>query len=137
MQKIETMIDKYVADAIITVDLRINCEFKDFMDELPHNHNGIYIIYEQNGEDTTVVYVGKGKIKTRQKRHRQKLIETPQKSDPLAWRWFRNKRGFDYDKLKLIALFFNGDSAMTCLEGNLVHHLQPLLNNETFKGDLK
>ena len=79
MQKIQSMIDKYVTDASITVDLRINCKFKDFMDELPHNHNGIYIIYEQNSEDTTVVYVGKGKIKTRQKRHRQKLIETPQK----------------------------------------------------------
>jgi hypothetical protein len=135
--EIDVLIDKYVADGKITVDLRKSCQFKDFA-ELPHNHNGVYILYQLVTPTLfEILYVGKGKIKTRQKKHRQKLIETPQKTDPLAWRWFRNKRGFDYNNLHLIALFFNDKSGMTCLESNLIRHMDPMLNNETFKGDLR
>lgn len=135
-----TVVDKWIdvelAHFDITVDDRIDCDFNMWRVRLRGNRRGIYVISEP--ETDVVIYVGRGIIKTRQKMHEHKVLNTLPSyfSEPPAWKWLREVRGADMEKWHLTALYLSAKDDEAAMEGALIKRLQPLVNDETFKPEV-
>jgi len=106
----------------------IEWEFQ-YYKEIPPTHTGIYVI--QQGEQ--VIYVGKGQIKSRQGKHWDKAFGNKKAKDTSGWRWLRENIEITPVAWKVNYILLHKQTELSAVEGALIHLLQPLANDETFK----
>jgi hypothetical protein len=104
--------------------------FKHYAD-VPRHHNGIYIL----SEGDKVIYVGKGQIKVRQSKHWQKAHNELKNgtTDTDGWKWLRENVDINPKDWVLNYMILEKQTERSAVEGALIHLLQPLANDETFK----
>ena len=114
----------------------ITCEmqqiqFKDWA-SLPRKLRGVYILTD---EESRVIYVGKGFIRTRQDSHWPKAHGTPKKGQiyPKGWKWLAENFSVAPELWTLNYIGLMQETELSAMEGGLIHLLQPLANDETFK----
>ena len=105
--------------------------FKDWA-TLPKAMRGVYILSDADGR---VIYVGKGFIRTRQSSHWPKAHGTPKKSQiyPKAWQQLQEAHRPDPSTWTLHYISLNLETELSAMEGSLIHALQPIANDETYK----
>lgn len=101
--------------------------------DIPKTSRGVYII----ANSTHAVYVGKGKIASRQVTHWIKANNIQGKNIlfPKGWRWLLENHDCKPDAWKLYYINLRKETELSAMEGGLIHILQPLANDETFKDE--
>lgn len=99
--------------------------------EIPTRAKGVYIIVEGD----TVIYVGKGNIKERQRKHWDKAHNNikPGTQDPDGWKWLRENVEIHPTAWMIYHLSLYKEVEKTAVEALLILRLKPLANDETFK----
>lgn len=120
---ISNVLDFHKIDAEI-----IKIDFKAY-GTLPRDINGVYILLD---EVDRVVYVGKGNIWDRQRKHWQKAFGDFGLKDPSGWRWLYETNTNKPEQWALIYIPLYKQTELSAVEGSLIHKLQPLANNETY-----
>lgn len=105
--------------------------FQDFR-TLVTRQRGVYVLVSDTDE---IIYVGKGFIKTRQKSHWDKSVNEVDslRYIPNGWRWLRENFEVTPDAWRLYHIELTKETELSAMEGALIHLLQPLANDETFK----
>ena len=90
---------------------------------------GVYIIYDND----KVYYVGKGFIRDRQHKHKEKFLgEFRNARDTRGFKSFREQYGIiDLTKLNFCYIVMESETGIGAVETGLIHLLQPLANDET------
>ena len=90
---------------------------------------GVYVIYDNE----RVYYVGKGFIRDRQDKHKEKFLgEFKNARDTRGFKAFREQHGIlDLTKLDFCYITLDSETAIGAVETGLIHMLQPLANDET------
>jgi hypothetical protein len=103
--------------------------------DLKKTSRGVYVL---TTEDDLIVYVGKGDIKARQDSHWFKAHGTPKKHqiDPKGWKWLRENYNITPGLWTINYIELAKETELSAMEGGLIHILQPLANDETFKDRL-
>ena len=103
--------------------------------DLKKTSRGVYVL---TTEDGLIVYVGKGDIKARQDSHWFKAHGTPKKHqiDPKGWKWLRENYNITPGNWTINYIELARETELSAMEGGLIHILQPLANDETFKDRL-
>jgi len=129
------MIDQTIQSELNHFNIKAEVIVKQFKhhNTIPSKHNGVYII----SEDDKVVYVGKGQIRVRQKKHWEKALHELKRgtNDTKGWKWLReNYSVYNLDPQKWVIryMILHKETELTAIEGALIHLLQPLANDETF-----
>ena len=94
--------------------------------------HGVYII-KHKGD---IVYVGKGRIRDRQKMHIEKLTGAFKRAeDTVGFKMLRESDHYNINAYNCQVYYFDchSASAASAIEGSLIHFLQPLANKETFQ----
>ena len=109
-------------------------QFSSYKD-LKKTSRGVYVL---TTEDGLIVYVGKGDIKARQDSHWFKAHGTPKKHqiDPKGWKWLRENYNITPGNWTINYIELARETELSAMEGGLIHILQPLANDETFKDRL-
>jgi len=125
-------IDKVLSFLGIAAEVKVTA-FGSYTD-IPGTAKGIYVIVE--GE--RVIYVGKGNIKSRQVHHWNKAHNniTRNTKDTDGWRWLRENCEITPATWMIYHLTLYKETEKTAVEGNLIHLLQPLANDETYSDRL-
>lgn len=89
---------------------------------------GVYVIFDTD----RVLYVGKGIIRDRQSKHQEKFLgEFRNARDTRGFKQFRDQHGIvDLATLQFCSIEITGESAISAMEGGLIHLLQPAANDE-------
>ena len=102
--------------------------------EIPANCRGIYILEDQLQR---AIYVGKGWIRTRQSTHWDKALGTVKNyhKDPVGWQYLREHNDGPLEPKEWTIYYVEvlKETAITAMEGALIHLLQPLANDETYR----
>jgi hypothetical protein len=78
--------------------------------------------------------VGKGWIRQRQLSHWPKAIgEAKSNEDFKGWKALRENNELNPMEWTIYYTTLESETALTAMEGNLIHLLQPLANDETYK----
>lgn len=103
--------------------------------DLKKTSRGVYVL---TTEDGLIVYVGKSDIKARQDSHWFKAHGTPKKHqiDPKGWKWLRENYNITPGAWTINYIELARETELSAMEGGLIHILQPLANDETFKDRL-
>lgn len=116
----------------------INCtvkisEFNQYK-IIPRTLRGVYVLEDELGNS---IYVGKGNIQIRQDSHWFKAHGTPKKHQiyPKGWKWLRENYQVNPDKWTVYYIGLDKETHLSAMEGSLIHFLQPLANDETFKDE--
>ena len=120
--------------AFFNIDCTIQTKpFKSYK-ELVRTMRGVYVLTSENDE---VIYVGKGTIKDRQDSHWFKAHGTPKKHqiDPKGWKWLRENYNITPGAWTINYIELRRETELSAMEGGLIHKLQPLANDETFKDE--
>jgi hypothetical protein len=127
------MVEQTIQNVLDFFNLKANIMTKPFKHyaDIPSRHNGIYIL----NEGDTVIYVGKGQIKVRQSKHWQKAHNELKAgtTDTDGWRWLRENVEISPKDWTLNYIILQKQTERSAVEGALIHLLQPLANDETFK----
>jgi hypothetical protein len=102
--------------------------------EIPTERRGVYVLVDQ---DHRIVYVGKGNVKARQVQHWNKAhnIIKPGTIDPKGWKWLRENYDVKPTEWTVFFVDLKKETELSAMEGGLIHLLQPLANDETFKDE--
>jgi len=106
----------------------IKWEFQYYKD-IPNDHTGIYVISQAD----QVIYVGKGQIKSRQSKHWAKAFGNKEAKDTSGWRWLRENVEITPAGWTVSYIILHKQTELSAVEGALIHLLQPLANDETFR----
>jgi hypothetical protein len=103
--------------------------------KLPKKVDGVYVLVDNQDR---VIYVGKGRIATRQRKHWPKATGAFGAKDPKGWRWLYQNfttqpNGSDPTEWTVLYVILYKQTELSAVEGSLIHKLQPLANDETFK----
>ena len=104
--------------------------------EIPKNARGIYILED---ELQRPIYVGKGWIRKRQDSHWPKAHGQTKSYhiDPKGWQHLRESNPDLVPRdWTIYYTELDTETAITALEGALIHLLQPLANDETYRDTL-
>jgi hypothetical protein len=131
---------KNVVDTIASLKtfFRIECavETKKFPEHkaIPTKRRGVYVLVDEQG---LIVYVGKGNVKARQVQHWNKAhnIIKPGTIDPKGWKWLRENYQVQPSEWTVYFVDLKRETELSAMEGGLIHLLQPLANDETFKDE--
>lgn len=127
------MVEATIQKVLNFFELKANIVTKPFKHyaDVPVHHNGIYIL----SEGDKVIYVGKGQVKNRQAKHWQKAHNELKSgtTDTDGWRWLRENIEISPKDWTLNYLILEKETERSAVEGSLIHLLQPLANDETFK----
>ena len=128
-------IDQVINDELKHFNIQAEIIVKQFKmpKTIPDKHNGVYVI----SEGDFVVYVGKGQIRRRQKKHWEKALHELKRgtNDTKGWQWLReNYSVYNLNPENWVVqyLILHKETELTAMEGALIHLLQPLANDETF-----
>jgi hypothetical protein len=113
----------------------IDCEIKEisFLDwrKIPRQKmRGVYIIVHNN---TDIVYIGKGNIRTRQDMHYQKTIGNKNIYMPEGWKTLLENSNYPTEFWKTYYIPLQKETELSAMEGALIHFLQPIANDEVWK----
>ena len=116
------------------IDCRVQTKPFSNYKELKRTSRGVYVL---TSEDGLVIYVGKGTIKDRQDSHWFKAHGTPKKHqiDPKGWKWLRENYNITPGAWTINYIELKKETELSAMEGGLIHILQPLANDETFKDE--
>ena len=89
---------------------------------------GIYVLMQ----DEQVMYVGKGNIADRQRKHWKKANGDLKLKDPEGWHWLNKHVPTVPKDWTIKYLILHKQTELSAVEGCLIHKFQPLANNETF-----
>ena len=133
---VEQTINSELSHFGITAEI-ITKQFKMYKG-IPRNHNGVYVISE--GEK--IVYVGKGKIMSRQGKHWDKALGefSNSTSDTKGWKWLRENYSvynLNPEKWTIQYIVLHKQTELSAMEGALIYRLQPLANDETFNDNAR
>jgi hypothetical protein len=105
--------------------------------QIPDADSGVYVIAQDAQKKTEVIYVGKGDIKARQIRHAWKAYDRVPKGAvyPKGWQWLAENTVRVPENWVVYYVHLDKETAKSALEGSLIHMLQPLANDETFKDE--
>jgi hypothetical protein len=105
------------------------CQYKDLV---PKAARGVYIL---QSEIDQIVYVGKGNIRDRQDSHWPKANGDIKSYtvDPKGWQWLRSNFDVHPELWTLHYVDLHKETELSAMEGSLIHFLQPITNDETFK----
>ena len=115
----------------------INCTTHEinfaYWKDIPRTHRGVYII--TYGNDGQIIYVGKGNIRGRQEKHYQKTIGKISEglTYPDGWKYLFENFDLPSELWHVYYVTLNTETELSAMEGALIHFLQPLANDETFK----
>ena len=100
--------------------------------EIPTRRRGVYVLVD---EADNIVYVGKGNVRARQIQHWHKAhnIIKPGTIDPRGWKWLRENYQVQPAEWRVLFIDLKRETELSAMEGGLIHRLQPLANDETFK----
>jgi hypothetical protein len=100
--------------------------------EIPPRCRGIYILED---ELQRPIYVGKGWIRTRQMSHWPKAhgVTKSYHTDPKGWQYLREHNELTPTEWTIYYIEVEKETAISALEGSLIHILQPLANDETYR----
>lgn len=100
--------------------------------EIPKTTRGVYVLESENGE---IIYVGKGNIRARQESHWPKAhgVARSYHIDPKGWQWLRENKNITPNNWQLYYIELGKETELSAMEGGLIHLLQPLANDETFR----
>jgi hypothetical protein len=100
--------------------------------EIPTTLRGIYILED---ELQRPIYVGKGWIRSRQATHWPKALGETKSyhTDPKGWQYLREHNEIDPREWTIYYIEVSSETAISALEGSLIHLLQPLANDETYR----
>jgi hypothetical protein len=124
-----------IQDSIIKIQQFLNIaaepQFQPWSIRLALSHRrarGVYVIYDNNH----IYYVGKGNIQDRQQMHLEKFTgEFRRARDTRGFRQLRERLGpVDTQGLQCCTCELTQESAISALEGSLIHLLQPRANDE-------
>lgn len=103
--------------------------------EIPTSIRGIYILED---ELQRPIYVGKGWIRTRQNSHWPKAHGDVKSyhTDPKGWQHLREHNELDPKEWTIYYIEVAKETAISALEGSLIHILQPLANDETYRDNI-
>ena len=104
-----------------------------FYRDIATSSRGVYILED---DLQRCIYVGKGWIRRRQDTHWPKALgQVPNyQRDPEGWQHLReNNPRLDPREWTIYYVLVEQETAITALEGALIHLLQPLANDETFR----
>jgi hypothetical protein len=114
----------------------IDCEvsklpFTDWA-SLPKTMRGVYVLTDEQGQ---TIYVGKGFVRSRQDTHWAKAngIVKSNVVDTKGWQWLREHVQITPSQWTLNYIALARETELSAMEGGLIHLLQPLANDETFK----
>ena len=115
----------------------INCTlesipYPQYKERVPKSARGVYVLESELGQ---IVYVGKGNIKARQDSHWPKANGDIKEYtiDPKGWQYLRNNFEIRPELWTLHYVELKKETELSAMEGSLIHFLQPLANDETFK----
>jgi excinuclease UvrABC nuclease subunit len=117
--------------------LNLNCHitqlpFRNYK-EIPQNARGVYILED---DIQRPIYVGKGWIRKRQDSHwtKAQVLNKSYHTDPKGWQYLREQDPtLSPKEWTIYYTLLNKETAITALEGALIHILQPLANDETYR----
>jgi excinuclease UvrABC nuclease subunit len=100
--------------------------------EIAPKIRGIYILED---ELQRCIYVGKGWIRTRQTTHWPKAHGATKTyhTDPKGWQHLREHNELTPTEWTIYYIEVSSETAISALEGSLIHLLQPLANDETYR----
>lgn len=100
--------------------------------EIPTRSRGIYILED---ELQRPIYVGKGWIRSRQNTHWPKALGEVKSyhTDPKGWQHLREHNELFPKEWTIYYIEVDKETAISALEGSLIHLLQPLANDETYR----
>jgi len=106
--------------------------YNQYKDTVPKTARGVYILESEVGQ---IIYVGKGNIKARQDSHWPKAHGDIKAYtiDPKGWQWLRENFTVTPGNWTLHYIQLAKETELSAMEGSLIHFLQPLANDETFK----
>jgi excinuclease UvrABC nuclease subunit len=112
--------------------LRVNQIPYSYYKEIPTSSRGIYILED---ELQRPIYVGKGWIRSRQTTHWSKALGDVKSyhTDPKGWQYLREHNVLTPKEWTIYYIEVSSETAITALEGSLIHLLQPLANDETYR----
>jgi excinuclease UvrABC nuclease subunit len=103
--------------------------------EIPTKSRGVYILED---ELQRCIYVGKGWIRTRQNSHWPKAhgdVKTYH-TDPRGWQYLREHNELAPKEWTIYYIEVEKETAISAMEGALIHLLQPLANDETYRDNM-
>jgi hypothetical protein len=100
--------------------------------EISPKSRGVYILEDDLQQP---IYVGKGWIRTRQSTHWDKALgqTKPYQIDPKGWQQLRESNCLNPREWTIYYTELSTETAITAMEGALIHLLQPLANDETYR----
>lgn len=133
MSQVTDTVDKL--KAFFNIDCLVQTKPFSSYKDLAKTSRGVYVL---TSEDGLIIYVGKGQIKDRQDSHWFKAHGTPKKHqiDPKGWKWLRETYEITPGAWTINYIELNKETELSAMEGGLIHILQPLANDETFKDRL-
>jgi hypothetical protein len=134
-QDIEVSIKKCLKFLQIRQKIQIY-KFEDHK-QIPDADSGVYVIAMDSSKKSEAVYVGKGDIKARQIRHAWKAYDRVPLGHayPKGWQWLAENITRVPENWTVYYVHLDKETAKSAMEGSLIHMLQPLANDETFKDE--
>lgn len=121
---------------LLNINTRIHQLPWNYYKEIPDTARGIYILED---ELQRPIYVGKGWIRNRQQTHWPKALGNTKsyQSYPKGWKHLK-EHNCDLNPREWTIYYteLESETALTALEGALIHLLQPLANDETFTDNI-
>lgn len=125
IEAIQKCKDFFAIDAVIN---EIN--FSEYA-SIDKSNRGVYVISDEN---ENIIYVGKGFLKKRQESHWKKSLDAKNEIyNPKGWLHLKENHDINPEEWKLVLVVMNKETELSAMEGALIHILQPLANDETFK----
>jgi hypothetical protein len=102
--------------------------------EIKAKLRGVYVLVDEHDQ---IMYVGKGTVRSRQDSHWPKAHGKPKKHqiDPKGWKWLRENYDVKPGQWTVNYIELTKETELSAMEGGLIHILQPLANDETFKDE--
>ena len=132
MNKVQATVDQL--KTFFNIECSITTKpFSDYKD-ISAKLRGVYVLTDQDGK---IIYVGKGVIRSRQDSHWPKAHGKPKKHqiDPKGWKWLRENFDVKPGLWTVNYIELKKETELSAMEGGLIHILQPLANDETFKDE--
>jgi excinuclease UvrABC nuclease subunit len=132
MSQNESVVAKTVSRCrrFFKIDCQLQTKSFDHYSEISKTSRGVYILESEHHE---IIYVGKGNVRARQDSHWPKAIGESKTYTPKGWQWLQENVKTTPKNWQLHYIELAKETELSAMEGSLIHLLQPLANDETFR----